>query len=181
MTDITINVENYGAQNWLITPAAYAVNDVPPADIIDQRWLLMLSGVGEAQMEGTSTADWQYANVNILAPGDSSLQAALNYAIIGSRIPQPPGTYPYFKVQDEDGYSVFAGLNSIYDAGESINAGFAVDSWMPQFTFGTSSLGLQVDNLFSGITVTAGVRDNDAWLYRVGYNITLQGNIVFIV
>jgi len=27
--------------------------------------------------------------------------------------------------------------------------------------------------------VDAAVRDSDAWLYRVGYNITLEGRIVF--
>lgn len=37
-----------------------------------------------------------------------------------------------------------------------------------------------VNNLFNGIIVELAVRDSDAWLYRLGYNITLIGKIVFV-
>ena len=33
--------------------------------------------------------------------------------------------------------------------------------------------------LFNGIAVDVAVRDNDAWLFRVSYHITLLGKIVF--
>jgi hypothetical protein len=35
------------------------------------------------------------------------------------------------------------------------------------------------DRLFSGIQVDVAVRDTDAWLYRVSYEIVLLGRIVF--
>jgi len=38
-----------------------------------------------------------------------------------------------------------------------------------------------VTELFAGINVDLAVRDHDAWLFRLGYNITLIGKIVFVV
>jgi hypothetical protein len=180
MTDV-INVpqSDYANQYWLITPSAYAVNAVPPADIIDQRWLLTLSGIAEVNLQGTSP-DWQYAYVNMVPPADTSLQAALGYAITGYGITQPPNSYPYFKVQDNDGYVAFASLNSI-DQANATNAGFAVDNVSLQLLPGADTFGVEINNLFNGITVFAGVRGPGASLYRVGYNITLQGVIAFIV
>ena len=39
---------------------------------------------------------------------------------------------------------------------------------------------LPVGNIFIGIDVDVAVRDTDAWIFRVGYNITLLGKIVFL-
>jgi hypothetical protein len=36
-----------------------------------------------------------------------------------------------------------------------------------------------VNGIFTGIIADAAVRDSDAILYRVGYNVTLEGRIVF--
>ena len=36
---------DFAGQNWLITPAALAVGENPPASIHDQKFLLVLSGV----------------------------------------------------------------------------------------------------------------------------------------
>ena len=35
-----IILSNYRGQNWLITPAALAVNE-PPPEVYEQRWLLV--------------------------------------------------------------------------------------------------------------------------------------------
>ena len=171
---MSINVTNYGVQSWLITPAAYAVNETPPTDISDQRWLLMLSGVAEVNMEGTSTAAWQADQVFMLGAG--TIVPALDYAITQWGITQPPETYPFFAVSLA---TPFAGLSKVFDAGESVNSGFAVNYWELPLNFGTNAVtGQQLENIFNG-TVEVGVRDNDAWLYSVGYNIALLGNIVF--
>ena len=37
-----------------------------------------------------------------------------------------------------------------------------------------------VGNLFSGVNADLAVSNSDAWIYRLGYNITLLGRIVFI-
>jgi hypothetical protein len=72
-------------------------------------------------------------------------------------------------------------LSSIFDQDASDNAGFAVDVWRPT-PFGQVQdvlTGQLVGNIFNGIDVDVAVRDSDAWIYRVGYNITLLGKIVF--
>jgi len=43
-----------------------------------------------------------------------------------------------------------------------------------------ASVAEYVGNIFAGIDVDVAVRDSDAWLYRLGYNITLLGKIVFV-
>jgi hypothetical protein len=78
-------------------------------------------------------------------------------------------------------WSPFASLSSIFDQDASDNAGFAVDVWRPT-PFGQVQdvlTGQLVGNIFNGIDVDVAVRDSDAWIYRVGYNITLLGKIVF--
>jgi hypothetical protein len=36
------------------------------------------------------------------------------------------------------------------------------------------------NNLFSGIQVDIAVRDTDAWIFRLGYNIALLGKIIYL-
>jgi hypothetical protein len=81
-----------------------------------------------------------------------------------------------------EGWAPFVSLSSIFNQGQSINSGFAVDVWRPNhFGNGTDVLSNRpVNNLFSGINVDLAVRDTDAWLHRIGYNITLVGKIVFV-
>jgi hypothetical protein len=73
-----------------------------------------------------------------------------------------------------------AGISSIFNAGSSNNSGFAVDVWRPNpFSTVTDFSNTQVNNIFEGVQVDVAVRDSDAWLYRLNYNITLRGKIVF--
>jgi hypothetical protein len=174
-----IEVTSFGGQNWLITPAARAVNEAAPANISGQKWLLTLSGVGIANMKGKTSDDWLHDEVHILP----DMHGPLDYAIRRWSIPQPQGTegaqyYVIFKLEQ---WSPFAGLSAIFDQDQSVNAGFAVDAWRPSpFNSGIDFFsGQQVTRIFTGIIASVAVRDSDAWLYRVGYNITLEGRIVF--
>ena len=174
-----IEVTAFGGQNWLITPAARAVNEAAPANISGQKWLLTLSGVGIANMKGKTSDDWLHDEVHILP----DMHGPLDYAIRRWSIPQPQGTEgrQYLVGFQLDQWSPFAALNAVFDQNESVNAGFAVDSWRPSpFASGTDSFSGQLDsNIFTGIIADTAVRDSDAILYRVGYNITLEGRIVF--
>jgi len=49
-----MNLTNFAGQNWLITPAALAVGEQPPASIHNQQWLLVLTGVVTANLKGTA-------------------------------------------------------------------------------------------------------------------------------
>jgi hypothetical protein len=172
----------FAGQNWLITPAALAVGEAPPASIHDQSFLLVLSGVAIANLEGNSTSQWLYETLSFLPDlGGPQNSGPLNWAIGRFGIPKPPGQNFSIGFSLEE-WSPFVSLSSIFDQDQSINAGFAVDVWRPNhFATGTNAFShAPVGNLFTGINVDVAVRDTDAWIYRVGYNVTLLGKIVFL-
>jgi hypothetical protein len=174
-----INVTTFGGQSWLITPAARAVNEAPPGNISRQKWLLVLSGVGIVNMQGT-TSNWVGDTVHLLP----DMRVPLSYAINQFSIPRPPGNEgsDYDVSLQVEQWAPFAGLSSIFDQDQSVNAGFSVNAWRHSpFSTGTDAFsGQTVSNVFDGINVDVAVRDSDAWLLRLGYNITLLGQIVFI-
>jgi hypothetical protein len=53
--------------------------------------------------------------------------------------------------------------------------------WRPNhFATGVDAFSnAQVGNIFTGVNADVGVRDTDAWILSLGYNITLRGRIVF--
>jgi hypothetical protein len=180
---------DFAGQNWLITPAALAVGEHHPASIHDQKWLLVLSGVVIADLKGDSGDHWEYQTVSFspdMAGTDdsSSTSGPLNWAINHYSIPKPPGSpgAQYLIRFSVEEWAPFASLSSIFNQGESINSGFSVETWRPNhFGSGTDVLSKRpVNNLFSGINVDVALRDTDAWIYRLSYNITLIGKIVFV-
>jgi hypothetical protein len=179
----------FAGQNWLITPAALAVGESPPASIHEQKWLLVLSGVVIADLKGDDTGQWNHQTVSftpdMAGPDDpSSTSGPLNWAINRYSIPKPsgaPGAQYLIRFSVEE-WAPFVSPGAIFNQGQSINSGFAVDAWRPNhFGNGRNALTNQpVNNLFAGINADLAVRDTDAWLYRLGYNITLLGKIVFV-
>ncbi|MFZ1011300.1 MAG: hypothetical protein WAN65_30965 [Candidatus Sulfotelmatobacter sp.] len=172
---------DFAGQNWLITPAALAVGENPPASIYDQQFLLVLSGVVVANLEGNSASQWLSETVSFL-PDMAGPQNSgpLNWAINRFAIPRPSGSFSVgFSLEE---WAPFASLSSIFDQDQSINAGFTVGAWRPtHFATGINALtNLPVGNIFAGIDVDLAIRDTDAWIYRLGYNITLLGKIVFL-
>lgn len=173
------SLTNFAGQNWLVAPAALAANEPPPADIRDQKWLLVLAGVVNADFEGNSTHQWLHETLSFVP----DMAGPLNYAIDRYSIPQPSANSAAFAIEfSVEEWAPFASLSSIYNQDQSDNSGFAVDLWRPTpFTSGPDVVTNQtVSNLFSGIDVDVAVRDTDAWIYRVSYHITLLGKIVFI-
>ena len=180
---------DFAGQNWLITPAATAVGEQPPQSIRDQKWLLVLSGVVLANQRGDDSGWWNHQTVSFIpdmaGPDDpTATSGPLNWAIARYGIPRPPGTVgQQFLVRfSVDAWAPFVSLGSVFDKESSFNSGFAVDDWRPNhFESGTDVLtNGAVSNIFTGVNADLAVNDNDAWIYRVGYNITLIGRIVFI-
>jgi hypothetical protein len=173
---------NFAGQNWLITPAALAVGENLPASIHDQKFLLVLSGVVIADLEGNSGSQWLHETLSFL-PDMAGPQNSgpLNWAINRFAIPKPPGQNFSIGFSLEE-WAPFASLSSIFNQDQSINSGFAVDVWRPtHFSTGTDAFTHSpVGNIFTGVNVDVAVRDTDAWIFRVGYNITLLGKIVFL-
>jgi hypothetical protein len=170
---------NFAGQNWLITPEPLAASELPPPGSGDQRWVLILTGVVNADLEGNDTHQWLHETLSFVP----DMAGPINYALNRYSIPQPSANGEAFDLRfSVEEWAPFASLSSIYDQDQSDNLGFAVDVWRPTpFTSGPDVLTNQmVGNLFSGIDVDVAVRDTDAWIYRVSYHITLLGRIVFI-
>jgi hypothetical protein len=179
-------ISDFAGQNWLITPAALAVGESRPASIHDQKFLLVLSGVVNANLEGNSSSQWLYETLSIQGIDMAGPQNSgpLHWAISRFAIPKPSGQegpdfWIGFAVEE---WAPFASLSSIFNQNQSVNSGFAVQVWRPTpFDTGKDAFtNLPVGNIFTGINVDVAVRDSDAWIYRVGYNITLLGKIVFL-
>ena len=178
-------ISEFAGQNWLITPAALAINESQPATINDQKWLLTLTGVAIVNLKPTSNADWLRETLQIMP----DTAAPLRFAINRYSIPVPTSSpytdygdlgvvYPFFQL---DEWAPFASIGSIFDKNESVNAGFAVDRWAPSPFKTYTAPGLpNIGNVFQGIRVDVAVRDIDAILYRVNYHITLLGKIRFV-
>jgi hypothetical protein len=173
-------ITSFGAQSWLITPSAYAVHEAAPANISNQKWLLMLSGVAIVdKMRGLASGGWNHEQLHILP----DMNGPLDYAISRFSIPRPHGQEggDYITGFQADQWALFAGLCSFWDANQAVNAGFVVDAWRhsPPYSGTDAFSGQPVGGIFTGMVVDAGVSDSDAWLYRVGYNIALEGRIIF--
>jgi hypothetical protein len=185
MPNPTPNAPTFAGQNWLITPAALAVNQAPPKTISDQEFLLVLSGVVIINLQGTLPDDWLQQTITI-GPGGLDVNSPLQYAVTKWAIPLPPPVPSVYTL----GFSLtewapFAGLSSVFEKNSgSVDAGFAVNDWRPTpFPTGANAAdvhGNPVSNLFQGINVDLAVRNKNATLYRVSYNITLLGKIVFL-
>ena len=179
--ETSVNLTNFAGQNWLITPAALAVGEHPPSSIHDQKWLLVLTGVVTANLQGNSTSNWLNANLSFLPDmAGPSNSGPLNWAIGQYAIPKPAGqNYSIGFALDE--WAPFVSLSAIYDQAQSIDAGYAVNVWRPNhFATGIDAFSnAHVGNIFTGVNVDVGVRDTDAWILSLGYNITLRGRIVF--
>ena len=174
-----MDVTDFGGQNWLIMPAARAVNEAAPANISRQRWLLVMSGVASVNMQGKTSDDWLRDEIHILP----DMRGPLGFAINRYGIPRPQGTEGLnyevgFQLRQ---WSPFVGLSSAFDLDQSVNGGFTVDGWRPApFTSGTDAVSRrQVNGFFTGIIASAAARDSGVRLYRLGYKITLTGRIVF--
>jgi hypothetical protein len=176
---------NFDGQNWLITPSALARGEAPPATIRDQKWLVNLTGVIEANFKGNSSSQWRNDTVSFLPDmaldqhGNSA--GPLAYAISHYGIPTPPPGQFEIGFTLEQG-APYVSLSAIYDQAQSIDAGYAVNVWRPNhFDTRTDFFTNQpVGNLFTGINADIGVRDTDGWILKLNYNAMLLGRIVFL-
>jgi hypothetical protein len=165
---MAVAVTGYAVENWLITPAALAKTDLPPKTSYDQQFLFTLSGVALCNCIGAD--DW-LRDFAFIGP---NLQNILAWA--ASKYFIPVAAPPYSFAFQVDQYATHATMNSIFDKDQSVNAGFAVDSWYPDFYSEVDVItGAQVDRLYNGLVVNLAVRDVDAHLYRVGFTVTLLG------
>lgn len=123
---------------------------------------MVLSGVAFFTFQGVTPDDWRRDSLRIEIDLTGPIQASGRSA--------PPGRELKFEVEQWASYST---MNSIFNAGQSINAGYAVDAFRPIFTSRDT-----FTRIFDTLEVDLAVRDSDGFIFRVGYHLTLVGTIV---
>jgi hypothetical protein len=175
-----VGFSSFAGQNWLITPAALAVNETKPTSIANQSWLIQFSGVGILDLKGNNSNDWR-REVLVFFP---DVSAALQFAINQHHIPVPTSSFghvtPSIVVNQ---IAPYAAISSAFEKSSGgADFGFAVDDWRPNpFFSGPDVHGNHVSNVFTGIDVDIAVRNTQAVIHRVSYQITIIGTIAFFV
>jgi hypothetical protein len=200
------DVHEFWTWDWAITPAALAVNEAPPKTIEDQKWLLVMSGVVSGEQDLTlDGGDWAvlkgtgshwFRQTVTIRPGDKTDSGFFSmdngthtegplYEVVNNPIYKFP--LPFYRDGAKPGFLVdkavsFVGMPQIYDAHESVDAGYAAIDWATNLTTRTSAeVGAALlNNVFYGIDVVVAVRDSDAWIMKLGFNITLLGKIAWV-
>ena len=108
----------------------------------------VLTGIVIVNLHCTTKAGWQHDTLQIN---------------IG--IPE----LPQGKMLHVEQSAVFIALSSMWDSDYAVNAGWAVDE------FGCSKPGNNITSI--ELTANVATSDNDGWLYRVSYNVTLLGQL----
>jgi hypothetical protein len=173
-------VTNFAVQNWLITPAALSVSETPPATIADQKFVLVLSGVGVVDYEFEVAPVWWSKEDFLFLP---DLQAPLTWAAATHAIPRPGGDVglTYHVAFQVDQHASAAGLGSIYSDHDDGHFGYAVDQWRLNPHHSAADVdGVQRARLFTGVQVELAMHTDKQTLYRVHYHFTLLGRIVFL-
>jgi len=169
-------INSFGTQNYLITPAALAFKEKPPSDIGNQKWQLILSG-----NVVTNIVEIDGLNAQMQIQPDPT--AAIKSAVSAYSIPEPSNRgylHYYFQVEQ---YTFYARLGSIFDKDHGY-AEFGINSWQPapylQITLPANKNIQTLGNIFQGFLINATIKDKDAELYKVTYQINLLGKIIIV-
>ena len=116
------------------------------------RHLVNLTGIVIIDYKGITSGQWRRDRLHLA-------------------VPFPRDFFPaneWFKLEN---WAPFVTINAIYNQDEAVNAGWAVDD------FGIDPQpGMKLYNSL-GIWADIAVRDQDGYLYRVGYNVSVTGVI----
>ncbi len=143
--------------NYVIVPTG----QTPPRPE-DQRWFLIHSGVALFTFQGQSRDVWRRDSLR--------LEIDLSGPFVATGRSASPGRELKFEVEQT---ASFATMNSIFDRNEALDAGFAVDAFRPIFTTRDN-----FPQIFDSLEVDLAVRDTDAFIFRIGYHLTLVGRVV---
>lgn len=124
----------------------------PPSSTVPYRGLVTLSGVVLLHLRGTTQSDWLRERVTL------DLNVDVDRAVAAA--PYQPRPDHIFSWHIEQAVP-FATLNARYNANVANNDGTAVDTFSLETARGAV---LHTD---------VAVRDTDAWLYRIGYQVHL--------
>jgi hypothetical protein len=174
-----LEVVRYACSNWVVTPTALAVNEAPPNDIREQRFTLVLSGVGLIDFEGDPDEwPWTHRTLHIRPDFDP----ALAFAISHHAIPTPPGEpgNQYLRCFEVEQIAPHASV-AAYEGPNDKVIGFACDAWRahPYETMTDAFTSAPLPRLFAGIEADLALRFVQGRIHRVNYHVTLVGKIRF--
>jgi hypothetical protein len=140
----------------------------------------VLTGVDIIDFAGNNPHDWRRDNWAIFP---EIVTAPLQYVIGRFNFPLPDPNLAASPGLELEQWAPFAAVSSTFSRETgTVDAGFAVDQWRPApFNSGFDAVtGRQVTHVFNGVDVDVAVRNTQATLHRVSYQITLIGTIVFL-
>ncbi len=135
----------------------------------DLNFEVKFSGVALLNFKGNSDGSWHQDTLQI-----SSKLLGMDKILEQVKPILPPLStlfsekYHFVPIQ----WVVYAGINATFNANNSVNAGYAVN------TFGLMSTVTGNVRLMQGIQAQVAVRDKDGELLRVGYTATIYGYFV---
>lgn len=157
------NPDRFTSEHWLVAPMD---NNPNPNQ---QKWLWTLSGIAIINLQGTTPASWTREHWNLVL--DVTIDRAFGQA--GRRAAQEN----YLIFQPER-WAPLVTPNAIYDAQQSVDAGFAVDDFALRLDPTFDVLSGQTYQMLDGVQFSLAVRDSDAVLLRVGYTMNMYGRII---
>jgi hypothetical protein len=170
-------------EDAIITPVGLAFRDPDkPTSMANQDWLIHFSGVGIVDLQGNNSNDWRRETL-FLFPNVTSL---LQWAIGFYNIPVPTSSIGHVVAQIqvlEQMVASYAAISSAFEKSSGgADFGFAVDRWWTNdFATGRDPNGNAVPDLFTGINIDLAVRNTNAVIHRVSFQITIKGKIAFVV
>lgn len=141
------------------TPGRFASLHFLGVPLTNNRFMIIRSGVARVGLDGTTSDDWLREELRLYLDLRNAIRRIQ---------PRQPGEGLSWAMRVEQ-WAPIAGLNAIFDAATSINAGYAVDTF-----------GLAVQDsptTFVRLNADLAVRDSDARIIRVGYHVTLVGRL----
>jgi hypothetical protein len=175
------------AANFVAVPAASSPLKPPVyTDIHQQLWQLTLTGVVILENDqdppvqgfpGTAVDDWTRTTLTV-----GNAAPAVSYLIKAYDMPAPAFGYTEVGIQVSQIASFFAVSSSFLDG--TTDAGFAVDAWntAPYESARSFFQGpvARPATAFAGVNVDIAVRNNKATIYRLSYQITITGTVVYV-
>jgi hypothetical protein len=180
---LAVGFSHVVTENVLITPVGLAFRDPDrPTSIADQDWLIHYSGVGILDLKGNNSNDWRRETLFYFPNVTSPLRWAIDFYSIPVPTSSIGQVVPQIAVLEQM-VATYAAISSAFEKSSGgSDFGFAVDRWWTNdFATGTDPKGNPVSNLFTGINIDLAVRNTNAVIHRVSYQITIKGKIAFVV
>jgi hypothetical protein len=127
--------------------------------LLNERVMITRSGIARVAFDGETSDDWRREELRILL----NLRSAIRRVQ-----PRPPREGLEWGLRLEQ-WAPVAGPNAVFNANQSINAGYAVDTFRLDVP--------DEPKTFVPLEADLAVRDADARLIRVGYYVTIVGRL----